>query len=137
MTWPTRTPGESGKGTRVAAAGGEMTSRVSGGVCAAVGATSKVRRAAVAAIDAVSDRLTRRTDMMGLAERGGLLSKVTQHNGFGEDQLGRRCAAELQLVACRLGIISRSRATRSARPLFRRKRTRMGFVNCVRSVPES
>src|SRR6266536_453862 len=106
MTSPTRTPGESGKGTRVAAAGGEITSRVSGGVCAAAGATSKVRRVAAATIDAVSDRLMRRTDMAGLslAQRGGLLSRKAQHNGFGEGQIGRRCAAELQLVSCRLGV---------------------------------
>src|SRR6266704_4447562 len=67
MTSPTRTPGESGKGTRVAAAGGEITSRVSGGVCAAAGATSKVRRVAAATINVVSDRLMRRTDMAGLS----------------------------------------------------------------------
>jgi hypothetical protein len=72
MTSPTRTPGESGKGARVAAAGGEITSRVSGGACAAAGAMSKVRRFAAATIHAVSDRLMRRTDMMGFSRNGAV-----------------------------------------------------------------
>jgi hypothetical protein len=66
MTSPTRTPDESGRGTRVAEAAGEMTSRVSGGVCAAAG---EARRAAVGrseTMDAVRNWLITRTDMVYL-----------------------------------------------------------------------
>src|SRR5262249_1023475 len=80
---------------------------------------SRVRRFAAATIHAVSDRLMRRTDMMGFSRNGGgLLSRKAQHNGFGEDQVGRRCAAELRLMSARGHQASSGvRITWSASPL--------------------